>query len=135
MKKITKIVMAIMLALAVCATIVPSEKADAKSKNIYFAGEYRRTLGEGEQLILQMNPYSSPEGKTVGNYEVYYYYKPSGGMKLWGDGEIKRTGKNKYRYSDIKFRVYKKKIVISGKSAKSVGFDGTYKLKKRYPMP
>lgn len=135
MKKITKIAMAIMLTLVVCSTIAPLKKADAKSKNIYFAGEYRRTLGEGEQLILQMNQYSSPEGKTVGNYKVYYYYKSSGGMNLWGDGEIKRIGKNKYQYNDIKFRVYKKKVVISGKTAKSVGFDGTYKLKKRYPMP
>lgn len=78
-----------------------------------------------------MNQYSSPEGKTVGNYQIYYYYKASGGMNLWSNGEIKKVAKNQYKCGKIKFNVSKKKVVVK----KANDLNGSYKLKKRYPRP
>lgn len=108
-KKLTKIV-AIMLAFMLCAGSMEARYASAKS--IYFAGEYRKQTGKGEYYILEMNKYSSAEGKIVGNYKLYYYYKPYGGMNLWEEGEIKKSGKNTYKTGGTKFKVYKKKVVI-----------------------
>lgn len=131
MKRITKIAVALLLAVAVCVGFVPSEKVEAKSKNIYFSGEYQMKTGTDEYFILKTNQYSSPEGKVKGNFTIYYYYKPSGGMHPWQDGKMKRVGTNKYKSGKMALRVYKEKIVISNGG----DYSGTYKLKKRYPKP
>ena len=95
-------------------------------KNI-FAGEYRCKLGPGEYYVLQLNQYSSPEGKEVGNYSISYLYTATGSHP-WGDGVVKKTSqKNVYRLGKMKMKVFKKKVVIKNGDA-----DGVYKLKKRY---
>lgn len=129
MKKFTKIAMAIILTLAMTITIIPAGRVDAKSKNIYFAGEYQKKLGGGEYMVLTVNQYSSPEGKTVGNYELMSCNLPSfTNIYVWKNGEIKRTGTNKYKSGKMNIRVYKKKIVIT----KGGKYNGTYTLKKRF---
>ena len=69
MKKVTKI-MAIALTIAICFGVVPAKTSNAKS--IYFAGEYKRKLKGGDYYRIELNQYSSPEGKKVGNYTVIY---------------------------------------------------------------
>lgn len=101
------------------------------AKSIYFAGDYRKKIGNKEYYVLQLNKYSSPEGKNIGNYALYYYYKPSGGMNPYKEGELYKTGKkNYYKMGNTKIKIYKKKLVV-----KSGAYKGTYKLHKRYPRP
>lgn len=128
MKEFTKIAMAIILMLTMCITIIPAEKADAKSKNIYFAGEYRKKIGKGEYYVLKTNQFSSRKGKAKGTFTIYYYYKLSGGMNVWKKGNMKQVSKNKYKSGKMRLRVYKKKIVIT----KGGEYNGIYKLKKRH---
>lgn len=88
MKKITKLVcVAMALVILVCSTNGATASA---AKRIYFAGEYRCKLGPGEYYVLQLNQYSSPDGKDVGNY---------GKMKM---------------------KVFKKKVVIKNSDAAGV---------------
>lgn len=129
MKGLTKIAMAIILMLTMCITIISAEKADAKSKNIYFAGEYRKKIGKGEYYVLKTNQFSSQKGKAKGTFTIYYYYKLSGGMNVWKKGNMKQVSKNKYKSGKMRLRVCKKKIVIT----KGGEYNGIYKLKKRYP--
>lgn len=131
MKKFTKNAVVVMILFALCIEWLPARGADAKSKNIYFSGEYRMKIDTDEYFVLQTAQYSSPEGKVKGNFTIYYYYKPSGGMRPWIDGTLKRVGTNKYKSGKMKLRVYKKKIVISNGG----DYNGTYKLKKRYARP
>lgn len=130
MKRSTKIV-AVVLALALCITYIPSTKVDAKSKSIRFAGVYQRQLNKKEAILFDFQQYSSPEGKEVGSFEIQYYMKGAG-YHNWGGGLIKKTGTNQYTLDGgMKLKVYKTKVVIS----KCKGYNGTYKLKKRYPLP
>lgn len=100
------------------------------AKRYYFAGEYRCKIGKYESYVLKLEQYSSPEGKEVGKYEIWYLYKPTG-MHPWGDGEIVKTSqKNVYRLGKMKIKVYKNKLIV-----KNSEVDGVYKLKKRYPRP
>lgn len=127
MKKFTKIAMAIILTLAVCTTFIPAGKADAKSKSIFYPGEYRKKIGPGEYYVLSVDEYS--EGKSIKRpYSISYYYKPSGGMHTWKSGKMKKIGTNKYKAGKMRLRVYKKKIVIT----KGGQYNGTYKVKMRY---
>ena len=125
MKKITKFVcVAMALVILVCST---SGATASAAKRIYFAGEYRCKLGPGEYYVLQLNQYSSPEGKEVGNYSISYLYTATG-KHPWGDGVVKKTSqKNVYRLGKMKMKVFKKKVVIKNGDA-----DGVYKLKKIY---
>ena len=125
MKKITKLVcVAMALVILVCST---SGATASAAKRIYFAGEYRCKLGPGEYYVLQLNQYSSPDGKDVGNYSISYLYTATG-KNPWGDGSVKKTSqKNVYRLGKMKMKVFKKKVVI-----KNSDVDGVYKLKKRY---
>ena len=50
------------------------------AKRIYFAGEYRCKLGPGEYYVLQLNQYSSPDGKDVGSYSISYLYTATGSI-------------------------------------------------------
>lgn len=132
MKRFTKIAMAIILTLAVCITFTPAGKVEAKSKNIrWFAGDYRKKIGNDEYYILDMQQYTSYDGGWHGQYGIHYYYKPSGGMHLWKNAQFKKVHTNKYKAGKMIFKVYKNKIVIT----KGGKYNGTYKLKKRYPMP
>lgn len=129
--KAVKRIVAVVLVLALCAGGLPISHTEAKSKNIYFSGEYRRKIGPGEYFILKASQYPTPEGKIKGNFYISYYYKPSGSMHEWLKKEMKRVGTNKYTAGKMKLRVYKNKIVIT----KGGDYNGTYKLKKRYPRP
>ena len=119
MKKITKLVcVAMALVILVCSTNGATASA---AKRIYFAGEYRCKLGPGEYYVLQLNQYSSPDGKDVGSYSISYLYTATG-------GSVKKTSqKNVYRLGKMKMKVFKKKVVIKNSDAA-----GVYKLKKRY---
>lgn len=128
MKKITKI-MAIVLVLALCISNTPVSVSDAKSKNIYFSGEYKRKLGGGDYYLIELNKYSSPEGKEIGNYRVSYYSSVSGGDHDWGGSGLKKIGTNLYKGKRFVFKIYKNKLVLK----KAGALSGTYKLKKRYP--
>lgn len=130
MKRITKISsVALILAVAVCIGLIPTGKVDAKSKNIYFAGEYRMKIKGDSYYVLSLSQFSSPEGKKVGSYEMMSCDLPSfTNVYICKNGELTRVGKNKYKSGKMKIRVYKKKIVIS----KGGDYNGTYKLKKRY---
>lgn len=81
--------------------------------------------------MFDTSQYSSPKGKKVANYSISYYYKPSDGMHVWKSGKLTRTGTNKYKSRKMRIRIYKKKLVIT----KGGEYNGTYKLKKRYPRP
>ena len=114
------------MALVILVSSTSGATASA-AKRIYFAGEYRCKLGPGEYYVLQLNQYSSPEGKEVGNYSISYLYTATGSHP-WGDGVVKKTSqKNVYRLGKMKMKVFKKKVVIKNGDA-----DGVYKLKKRY---
>lgn len=126
MKKFTKIAMAIILTLAVCITVIPG-RVEAKSKNIYYPGEYRKKIGPGEYYVLSVDEYSIG-GPIKRPFTISYYYKSSGGMHTWKSGHMKRIGKNRYKSGKMRFRVYKKKIVIT----KGGEYNGTYKIKIRY---
>lgn len=131
MKKITKIII-VSLIFALCISCIPTEKADAKKKkNIYFSGLYQKKIGKKEYYMFDTSQYSSPDGKKVASYRISYYYKPSGSMHTWKSGELKRVGRNQYKSGRMRIRVYKKKLVIT----KGGEYNGTYKLKKRYPRP
>lgn len=127
MKKLTKIAVVIM-ALVICIGGY-APQVSAKKKNIYFAGEYQKKLKYGDRYKIILNQYSSPEGKTVGNFKVQYYSSVSKGWHNWGGGEIKRIGTNSYKFGKYRFKIYKKKLVLK----KAADLNGTYKLKKRYP--
>lgn len=129
--KTVKRIVAVVLVLTLCAGGISVRPAEAKSKNIYFSGEYRKKIGSGEYFILEASQYPTPEGKIKGNFYISYYYKPSGSRHEWLNKEMKRVGTNKYKAGKMKLRVYKKKIVIT----KGGDYNGTYKLKKRYPRP
>lgn len=127
MKKFTKIAMAIILTLAVCITFIPAGKVDAKSKSIFYPGEYRKKLGPGEYYVLSVDQYSMG-GSTKRPFTISYYLKSSGGMHTWKSGNLKSTGTNKYKAGKMRFQVYKKKIVITGGGE----YNGTYNVKIRY---
>lgn len=127
MKKFTKIAMAIILTLAVCITFIPAGKVDAKSKSIYYPGEYRKKIGSGEYYVLSVDEYQNG-GPMKRPYSISYYYKSSGGMHTWKSGEMKKIGTNKYKSGKMIFQIYKKKIVIT----KGGEYSGTYKIKMRY---
>lgn len=110
MKEFTKIAMAIILMLTMCITMIPAEKADAKSKNLYFAGEYRKKIGKGEYYVLKTNQFSSRKGKVKGTFTIYYYYKLSGGMNVWKKGNMKQVSKNKYNLVRWDFGFIKRKL-------------------------
>ncbi len=97
MKRITRTAIAIILTLVVCTTLIPEEKAGAKNKNIYFAGEYRMKISKKEKYVLKLNQYSSPEGKKVGNMELLYCSRsPLSNQWLnhpWFSGELKKSEK------------------------------------------
>ena len=125
MKRITKI-FCIAMAFVLLASTINGNSASA-AKRIYFAGEYRCKLGPGEYYVLQLNQYSSPEGKEVGNYSISYLYTATG-KHPWGDGVVKKTSqKNVYRLGKMKMKVFKKTVVIKNGDA-----DGVYKLTNRY---
>lgn len=126
MKKFTKIAMAIILTLAVCITCIHTGKADAKSKSIFYPGEYRKKIGPGEYYVLSVD-YGVIDGKTLRPYSISYYYKASG-YHIWKSGKMKKIGTNKYKAGKMRLRVYKKKIVIT----KGGDYNGTYKVKIRY---
>lgn len=112
------------LVILVCST---SGATASAAKRIYFAGEYRCKLGPGEYYVLELNQYSSPDGKDVGNYSISYLYTATG-KHPWGDGSVKKTSqKNVYRLGKMKMKVFKKKVVIKNSDAA-----GVYKLKKHY---
>lgn len=127
MKKFTKIAMAIILTLAMCITFIPAGKVDAKSKSIFYPGEYRKKIGPGEYYVLSVDEYSI-DGPVQRPYSISYYYKSSGGMHTWKSGKMKKIGTNKYKAGKMELRVYKKKIVIT----KGGEYNGTYKVKLRY---
>lgn len=127
MKKFTKIAMTIILTLAVCTIVIPAGKADAKSKSIFYPGEYRKKIGPGEYYVLSVDEYSV-DGPVKRPYSISYYYKPSGGMHTWKSGKMKKIGTNTYKAGKMRLRVYKKKIVIT----KGGQYNGTYKVKMRY---
>ncbi len=135
MKRITRTAIAIILTLVVCTTLIPEEKAGAKNKNIYFAGEYRMKISKKEKYVLKLNQYSSPEGKKVGNMELLYCSRsPLSNQWLnhpWFSGELKKIGKNKYKWGRYTVKIYKKKL----KMINADEYTGTYKLTKRYPKP
>lgn len=126
MKRITKIMVALMLILGMLFSI-PSEASAKTQKNIYFTGEYMRKIGPGEYYVLWPSDLSG-NGKRKGDYQIYYWYKPSGGRHLWKSGNLKYVSVNRYKSGKMKFRIYKKKIVI----ANGGEYSGTYKLKRRY---
>lgn len=128
MKKVTKI-MAIALTIAICFGVVPAKTSNAKS--IYFAGEYKRKLKGGDYYRIELNQYSSPEGKKVGNYNLCYYSNVSKGEHDWGGCELKKTGTNTYKAGKYRIKIYKTKLVLS----KAGALSGSYKLKKRYSRP
>ena len=130
MKNIKRVV-TIVLALALCLSSIPVEAANAKSKSIYFAGDYKRKIKYGDYYRIELNKYSSPEGKNVGNYQIYYYSSVSGGEHSWSGGELKKIGTNSYKGGRYQFKIYKKKLVLK----KAGALSGTYKLKKRYQRP
>lgn len=133
MKKLTKILSIVLIAAIISSSVV-YQQADAK--DIYFAGKYRMNSGSNEYFQLDMNQYSSPEGKEKGNFTIWYGYKPAGHLTPWYDGTLNRTGKNTYQYrkgkEKVVFKVYKKKVVISGNKYCDDSMLGTYKLKKRF---
>lgn len=114
------------------ATKIEFPTKKAKAKSIYFAGEYRHTK---YGLTLDMNQYSSPEGKEVGNFNL----TPGVHVYLAVEGVLKKAGTNKYQCKKGKsvftFKVYEDKVVIemNKKALKDyLDYRGTYKLKKRY---
>ena len=127
MKRFTKIV-TVVLTLALCLVIVPSKPTAAKSKNIYFAGEYQKKLKYGDRYKIILNQFSSPEGKVLGSFEVQYYSSVSKAWHSWGTKNIKRIGTNSYKAGKYRFKVYKKKLILK----KAGDLNGTYKLKKRF---
>lgn len=138
MKKFTNIAVAILLAVIVCIGSMPTDKVDAKSKDIYFPGDYRLQdkISPNEYYVVNLNKYSSPEGKKIGNFKLYYYFKPTDNWTLENKGELKKIGKNKYISTNGKFifKIYKKKLVIT-QSKQKKWLKGTYKLKKRFSRP
>ena len=137
MKRKIKIFSIVFTLILLCNTVTCRY---ANAANIYFAGEYQSTKKK-IKYKLYLNKYSSPEGKKVGNYEFAAITK---GYTGW-DGEIQKIGKNKYQEKFVSpidgytltFRVYKSKVVVKQKGTilRGVNFSGTYKLKKRYPLP
>jgi len=125
------------IAILLCAILITNSCAAAKS--IYFAGEYRANK-KRFPYKLEMNVYSSPEGKMVGNYR----FIPIDDDYAGWNGQLKKIGKNKYREKipgaagyTITFSVKKKSVVVKQKKTilRGVNFSGKYKLKKRYPRP
>lgn len=122
MKKSFK-VLAMLLALTLTIGL---GAGSAKAKSIYFAGEYSK-----RGAMIQLNQYSSPEGKAYGNFTVnipHFYNAYS--------GELIKIGKNKYRSKKkgLVFTIKKKKFMlkVTNKKRYDRELKGTYKLKKRY---
>ncbi len=91
-------------------------------------------INRSVHYVLNMAQYTSPDGPNgniSGKFRISYYYKPSGSMHPWKNGHLKHIGKNKYKCGKMRLRVYKKKVVIKNGGK----YTGTYKLKKRYPLP
>jgi hypothetical protein len=118
---------------------------ESKAASIWFAGKYTCTnikekFYKGKTVTLKMSEYSSPEGKHVGNFELIISV-PHASRDIIG--KLFKVGKNKYRYKKGKvtliFKVYKNKVVVKQNrtswSSLSENYSGTYKLKKRTPMP
>ena len=134
-----KFIMKLTSAMAICLCAILIINSCAAAKSIYFAGEYKANK-KRFPYKLEMNVYSSPEGKKVGNYRFIPIDKAYSG---W-NGEVKKIGKNKYREKvpgpagyTITFKVKKKSVVVKQKKTilRGVNFSGKYKLKKRYPVP
>lgn len=122
-KRFTKISV-IVLAFILCVGGSGAKYVYAKS--IYYPGIYQKNYNKGRKLVLEINKYSSPEDKMVGNYRIYC--KKSNKQSLWEYGEFKKGKKNNtYMVGDMKIIVYKKKVVIKNGGTVS----GTYKLKRR----
>jgi len=105
------------------------------AKTISFDGQYRMKYSSAEYYVLNMNQYPSSSGKEKGSFEIFYYYKPSGGMNPWVNGTLKKIGTNKYQYKKgkgkITFQVYTKKIIVKANKQSGVNeVSGTYKLKE-----
>ena len=125
------------IAICMCAILITNTCVEAKS--IYFSGMYKCSK-KGVPYKLELNMYSSPEGKMVGNYDFIPVNKEYVG---W-NGELKKVGKNKYQERfpgvggfTLTFKVKKKSVIVKQKGTvlRGVDFSGKYKLKKRYPMP
>ncbi len=120
---------------------VSNTTTEAKTKNYYFAGRYKKVYKDKSYAILKMSQYSSDdEGKIKGNFSLdFTSFSGRGGSCV--RGKLKKIGKNKYRYKVDKvvftFKVYSKKVVIKQRGTSfnygiNENFSGTYKLKKRY---
>ena len=122
------------------------EKAEA-ADSIYFAGAYKMVKRESKNYSvkyeLDMQQYSSPEGKIVGNFTFVQIsdYKGDKRIGCMLEGQLKKTGKNSYQYKHgkiiIKFKVYKKKVVIKQNRTNSwiCNYSGTYLKQKAYSRP
>ena len=110
------------------------------ASSIYFAGRYEKVYEHEDYnnyYILEMNQYSSPEGKIVGNFSLTASSTYRTNSEVYG--KLKKVGKNKYVCKKgkitFKFKVYKNKVVVKqNRMTLSVpdDFSRTYKLKKRY---
>ena len=133
MKKLSKILSLVLITAIISSGVIYQQ---AEAKDIYFAGQYKMNYGPDEYFLLDMNQYSSPSGKEKGNFTIWYAYKPTGHLNPWYEGTLNKVGGNKYQYKNGKakmtFRVYKKKVVVSGNKHCDNSMLGTYKLKKRY---
>lgn len=132
MKKLMKFLSLVLIASIISGSLVYQQ---AEAKDIYFAGKYEMSYGADEYFQLDMNQYSSPKGKKKGNFTIWYGYKPTG-LHPYYEGTLSKIAKNKYQYKDgkskVTFKVYKKKVVISGNKYCDSEIKGTYKLKKRF---
>lgn len=93
MKKLAKILSLVLITAIISGNIVCRQ---AEAKDIYFAGQYKMNYSSDEYFRLDMNQYSSPEGKEKGNFTIWYKYKPSGNLTPWYSGTLNRVAKNKY---------------------------------------
>lgn len=131
MKKLMKFLSLVLIAAIISGNIVCRQ---AEAKDIYFAGQYNMNYSSDEYFRLDMNQYSYPKGKKKGNFTIWYCYKPTG-LHHYYEGTLSKIAKNKYQYKDgkskVTFKVYKKKVVVSGNKYCNSEIMGTYKLKKR----
>lgn len=132
MKKIK--IISIVLIVAIISSSTVSHQV--KAKDIYFAGRYKMNYySSNEYFVLDMNQYSSPEGKEKGNFTIGYVYKPTG-YHPWYEGTLSKIGKNKYQYKNgkikITFKVYKNKVSVNGNKYCDDSIFGKYKLEERF---
>lgn len=110
------------------------------SDNIYYSGEYQRTINE-EDYYISMNAYTSIDTKMVGCFYIFVGKEKLDLFEYDKQGEFYKIKSNVYRYKTKKgsltFNIKNKKMKVrqKGKILSGVNLGGTYKRTKKYPRP